>query len=95
MANKLTKAEKETIVLTSEADDTWSIYTCSAPLKNRLRKFSEKCPEVCWLKAEDREFGSATYIVSKSGFALRFFEPYSKARRKSAGENARRSGFVR
>ena len=37
---KLTKEEKETILLTSEADDMWSVYTFSTDLKKRLAAFS-------------------------------------------------------
>lgn len=43
---KLTLAEKETIILWSEADDTVQIDTFSQKLINRLRKAKERCPEL-------------------------------------------------
>ena len=94
MANKLTKAEKETILLTSEADDTWQIYTFNPALKNRLRKFSTRYPEICWLKDEDPEAGSVTYILLKSNLSNRLLAPCSEKRRAAARETARRNGLT-
>ncbi len=94
MANKLTKAEKETILLTSEADDTGQIYTFSAPLKNRLRKYAARHPELCRLKTEDVETGSVTYIIRKDRLSLRLLEPCNEDRRRAASENAKRAGFT-
>ena len=37
---KLTKYEKETIILTSEGDDTYNVYTFNAGLKRRLADFA-------------------------------------------------------
>lgn len=37
---KLTKYEKETIILTSEGDDTYNVYTFNAGLKRRLGDFA-------------------------------------------------------
>jgi hypothetical protein len=92
--SKLTKEEKETILLTSEADDTWSIYTFNAALKKRLRKYAEKHPDLCRLKSEDEELGSATFIVSRSRVSIRFLPPVSEASRTAARENARRNGLT-
>lgn len=36
---RLTKYEKETIILTSEGDDTYSVYTFNPALKRRLADF--------------------------------------------------------
>ena len=92
--SKLTKEEKETILLTSEAEDTWSVYTCNSVLKNRLKKYADKHPELCWLKTEDKEFGSVTYTVSKARVSIRFLEPLSEARKRAARENAIRNGLT-
>ena len=94
MANKLTKAEKETILLTSEADDTWQIYTFNPAFKSRLRKFSAKHPELCWLKDEDPETGSETYILLKANLSNRLLAPCSDKRRQTARETARQNGFM-
>ena len=44
---KLTKIEKETIILFNEAEDMASIYTYNASLKKRLEAFSRKYPNLC------------------------------------------------
>ena len=40
---KLTKYEKETIILFNEGEDTANIYTYNASLRKRLALFSKKC----------------------------------------------------
>ncbi len=79
------------ILLTSEADDTCDIYTFNTDLKNRLRKFAARYPELCKLKAENKELGCMTYIVQKSRVSIQLNSPQSEARRKAASENARRT----
>ena len=43
---KLTKYEKETIVLFNEGEDTASIYTYNAGLRKRLANFGKKHPDL-------------------------------------------------
>ncbi len=52
--HRLNKYEREIILLTSEGDETWDIYTFNTDLKNRLRKFSARYPELCELKDENK-----------------------------------------
>ena len=47
---KLTKYEKETIILFSEGEDTAHIQTFNAGLRNRLAAFSKKYPDLCRLE---------------------------------------------
>lgn len=47
---KLTKYEKETIILFNEGEDTASIYTYNAGLRKRLALFSKKYPDLCKLE---------------------------------------------
>ncbi len=94
MASKLTKAEKETILLTSEADDVWSVYTFNAALKRKLALYASKHPELCCLKSEDTDDGSATYIISRSRMSIRLLEPCSENRRKTAAITARQNGLI-
>ena len=54
---KLNKYEKETIILTSEGDDTYSVYTFNPTLKRRLADFAKKYPAVCRLESEDKKLG--------------------------------------
>jgi len=62
---KLTLAEKETIVLWSEADDTVRIDTFSQKLINRLHKAKEKAPELYRVDEPDK-FGGVYAEVPKT-----------------------------
>lgn len=89
---KLTKYEKETIILFNEAEDTASIYTYNAGLKKRLAAFSRKYPDLCRLE-KSNDLGSVTYLMDKSRLSIRFLPPYSEERRRKASEYARQNGF--
>lgn len=43
---RLNKYERETILLTSEGDDTWDICTFNTNLKDRLHKFAAQHPDL-------------------------------------------------
>ncbi len=43
---RLSKYEKETIILTSQGDSTIRIYTFIASLKRRLAEYAEKYPQL-------------------------------------------------
>ena len=90
--SKLTKYEKETIVLFNEAEDTASIYTYNAGLKKRLAAFSKKYPDLCHLE-KSSDLGGVTYVMDKSRLSIRFLPPYSEERRRKASEYARQNGF--
>ena len=88
----LTKYEKETILLTSEGDDVWEVYTFNPGLKRRLKEFAEKYPEQCHLRSSTAE-GSMTYVVDKARLSIRLTAPYSEERRDAAREAARKNGL--
>ena len=90
---RLNKYERETILLTSEGDDTWDIYTFNTDLKNRLRKFAAQYPDLCKLKEENKELGSVSYTIQKSRVSIRLIAPYSEARRKAASEYGKIHGI--
>jgi len=90
----LNKYERETILLTSEGDDTWDIYTFNTDLKNRLKKSAAQHPDLCSLKEENKEYGSVSYIIQKSRVSIRLLAPYSEARRKAASEYAKRHSTI-
>ena len=92
MPMHLTKYEKETILLTSEGDDTWEVYTFNLGLKRRLKEFAEKYPEQCRLKSSTAE-GSVTYVIDKARLSIRLTAPYSEARRYAAREAVRKNGL--
>lgn len=91
---RLTKYEKETIILTSEGDDTYSVYTFNAALKRRLADFAKKYPELCRLEAEDKKIGCQSYVISKVRLSIRLTAPYSEERRKAASKVAREQGLI-
>lgn len=86
--NHLTKYEKETILLTSEGDDVYSIYTFNPGLKRKLAAYAKQYPDQCRLIASTKE-GSETYEISKARVSIRLTAPYSEERRKAAGERAK------
>mgnify|MGYP002224395495 CR=1 FL=1 len=58
-AMKLSKYEKETIILTNEEDRYYSVYTFNQGLQKRLKNFAERYPECCYLSNSTKE-GSET-----------------------------------
>ncbi|MGN0359536.1 MAG: molecular chaperone [Hominisplanchenecus sp.] len=90
---RLTKYEKETIILTSEGDATYGVYTFNPALKRRLADFSKKYPKHCRLESEDKKLGCQSYAIDKGRLSIRLTAPYSEARRKAASENARNHGI--
>ena len=84
----LTKYEKETILLTSEGDDVYSIYTFNPGLKRKLAAYAKQYPDQCRLITSTKE-GSETYEISKARVSILLKAPYSEERRKAAGERAK------
>lgn len=78
---KLTKYEKETIVLFNEADEEAHIQTYNAGLRKRLEAFSKKHPELCRLDKR-MEQGGVSYLIDKSRLSIRFQPPMSEDRRQ-------------
>ena len=90
---RLTKYEKETIILTSEGDDTYSVYTFNTALKRRLADFAKKYPDLCRLESEDKKIGCQSYVIDKVRLSIRLTAPYSEERRKAARLYAQDHGF--
>ena len=89
---KLTKYEKETIILFNEGEDTASIYTYNASLRKRLALFSKKHPDLCRLEKTQSQSGE-NYLLDKTIQSLRQHAPSSAERRRKASENAKQNGF--
>lgn len=89
--HRLIKAERETVLLTSEANDTWGIYTFNTDLKNRLEDLRLVTLKLSKLKTENKELGCVTYIVQKTRVSIHLDSPQSEARCKATSENAKRS----
>ena len=89
---KLTKYEKETIILFSEGEDIAHIQTYNAGLRTRLAAFSKKYPDLCRLE-KSYEQGGVSYVLDKSRLSIRLQPPYSEERRRKASNNAKQNGF--
>ena len=89
---KLTKYEKETIILFNEADDEASIYTYNAGLRKRLANISKKHPDLCRLE-KSCDQGGVSYVLDKSRLSIRLQPPMSEERRRKASEYAKQNGF--
>ena len=87
---KLTKRDKETVVLYNEAQSTANVYTHDPKLKEKLKRLSEKYPEQVILEIAEPN-GGVTYTVPKKCVLIR--EPYSDERRKAASERAKIAGY--
>ena len=92
---RLTKYEKETIILTSEGDDTYNVYTFNSSLKRRLADFAKKYPCLCRLEIENKHLGSVFYVIDKARLSIRLTAPYNEARRETARKTAQEHGFKR
>ena len=79
------KAEQETILLTSEADTTVSIYTFNRRLMRRLEAFRKKYPHLCQLRTT-HPTGAVTYEIEKPRLSLRFISPTSEERKAQLRE---------
>lgn len=90
--SKLTKYEKETIVLFNEGEDIAHIQTYNAGLRKRLETFAKKHPDLCQLD-KTYEQGGVSYVLDKSRLSIRLQPPYSEERRQKASENAKQNGF--
>ena len=77
------KCEKETIILTSEDDSLYNVYTFNHSLQKRLRNFAEKYPDDCWMKSSSDD-GSETYLIQKGRLSLKLVPPYSSSRKQQA-----------
>lgn len=92
---KLTLAERETIILFSDADETASVYTFDKRLIKKLDTLCKKCPEEVYAEKERNArsaHGAKNYIVPKACVSIR--EPFSKARREAASRRAREDGYL-
>ena len=93
-ATRPTKAEQETILLTSEADTTVSVYTFNQRLIRRLEAFSQKYSHLCKLRITHPS-GAVTYEVDKSRISLRFMAPTSEQRKAQLREQLEEQGIRR
>lgn len=88
---RLSKYEKETIILISDGEDIIKIYTFNASLKRRLDEFSRRYPLLCRLECSTTE-GSVT-VIEKSRLSIRLVPPYSEEQLAAAREYTKQHRF--
>ena len=93
MKCRLTKYEKETIILFNEAEPTANIYTYNKALQNRLAKFSRENPK-CARLITACPCGAVSYEVDKNRLSVRFTSPYSEERRAKARNYAIKNNII-
>lgn len=81
---KLTKAERETIIRTSEDSDVWKAYTTSRQMMTKLNKLAEA--------KEIMEDGDGVY--AKCYELPKEYLKFTKPRKLSESEKARRAGLL-
>lgn len=89
---RLTKYEKETIILTNEEDDFWNVFTYNKGLQRRFMSFAEQYPENCRFKSQNNE-GGMTFEIDKGRLSVRLTAPYSEERRKASSDYAKKYGM--
>ena len=87
---RLTKAEKETIFLSSEADADYEVYTFNKALKAKLEKLSEQYPDIYVFK-EDNGDGGVTYLVPKRYVKINAPRSVSEEQKETLKNNLKKS----
>ena len=85
---KLTKAERETIILFNEEDEYAEIYTYNTKLKQKLAK---EHPEACSFEWKN-EWNAHKYKIQKNLVTVRV--PYSEERKQKGRERALAEGLL-
>ena len=83
---KLSPAERETIILFSDADDTASVYTYDRRLIKKLDVLCRKCPEEVYEEKKRSSAGAKSYIVPKAAFPSASRFPERGARRQAGAQ---------
>ena len=86
---KLTKEERETIIISSEADDSYNVFTYDLALKRRLQRCVGRYPDAAHLVNENG-FGGVTYVVKRENLILRLRPPYNEKQQREAAERMRK-----
>ena len=88
---RLSPAERETIILFSDADETASVYTHDKRLIKKLDSLCRKCPDEIRMERKPAH-GAHFYVVPKACVSVR--EPFSRERREAASKRAKENGTV-
>ena len=86
--SRLSKYERETIILTNELDSFYKVYTYNSALKRKLAAFARKYPEECRFIKKDTE-GSVTYEIDKGRLVLKLEPHYGEKRLQNLSREAK------
>lgn len=87
--SKLTKAERETIIIFDEEHDTAKVSTYNTRLRKKLAELAAAWPgQIVTISAPEK--GEATYIVPKACVTIR--APYSEERKSADRVRAQNAG---
>lgn len=90
----LTKYEKENVFLSNAAENYWSVYINSKPLKRRFKEYGDKNPGVLIHEHTD-QYGGELYKVPKPCLSIRLLTPRTKEQRAKAKAHAESVGLGR
>ena len=94
MITGLTKREKTTEIYFDEAGTFITVRTHNTDLKNRLSRYGKLYPHECRLVAKDNETGLLEFEIKKGRLSFRLTAPYSKERRKTLSQNAKKANYL-
>lgn len=78
---KLSRLEKETIILFNEVEEYAEVYTFNGKLQKQLARLSIQYPKQFILKSKD-QWGAATYIVPKKRVCVNAPKPGNRIQTK-------------
>ena len=93
MASRLTKHEKETILLYNQSRDPITINSYNPSLRRRLREFAARYPELCRRVDKQKYPDYAEYEIQKDRVSIRLLPPMSEEKRRAASEKAKAAGL--
>ena len=91
MTTRLTKYEKETVLLYNQSRDPIIISTYDPDLRRRLREYAARYPDLC-LRVDKQKYPDyAEYEIQKDRVSIRLLPPMSEEKRKA--EKAKAAGL--
>ena len=83
MITKIKKSNKTTEIFFDEGSDILVINTINTSLKNRLKAYAKKYPDLC-RQTDDNECGGLSFEMQKDRFGFRLLPPCSEERKAKA-----------
>ena len=93
MTSRLTKYEKETVLLYNQSCDPVIISTYDPSLRRRLREYAARHPDLCRRVDEQKHPDYAEYEIQKDRVSIRLLPPMSEEKRRAASEKAKAAGL--